>query len=151
MGYAQSKVKYLFYGDDISVENSTIPIISNVESILEKNRNDKSLNRFGNFIDLDLREGEEKCKYLEYIKEDLERNINMKEFDYRYRPIYNKLSNLGKTAYEIYRTDLVIERNNKIIDNVLTLKNNGINKNENNDNNDSDEFHDIMKISIEEI
>jgi len=151
MGYAQSKVKYLFYGDDISVENSTIPIISNVESILEKNRNYKSLNRLGNFIDLDLREGEEKRKYLEYIKEDLERNINMKEFDYRYRPIYNKLSNLGKTAYEIYRTDLVIERNNKIIDNVLTLKNNGINKNENIDNNNSDEFQDIMKISIEEI
>ena len=51
----------------------------------------------------------------------------MKEFDYRYKPIYNKLSNLGKTAYDIFKSDLVIERNNKIIDNVLTLKNNGQN------------------------
>ena len=143
MGYAQSKVKYLFYGDD----NTTIKTTTEAKDILEKNRHQRSLSRLGDFIKLDLRNESEKNKYLEMIEEDLDRNITIKEFEYRYYPIYDKLCSLGQTSYEIFKSDLVIERNNKIIDNMLKNKKEGNCKNKNK----SEEFVDIMQISIEEL
>ena len=147
MGYAQSKVKYLIYGDDKI--NSSPVIETTVSEILQKNRHERSLSRLGDFIKLDLRNENEKNKYLDMIKEDLERNISIKEFEFRYKPIYHKLCELGKTSYEIFKSNLVMERNNRIIDNMLSSKK--IGKNMDEKSNDNNEFHDIMQISVEEL
>lgn len=81
----------------------------NVENIYTKKMCiKKQLEMLERYVKIDIRDVDKKRSILEQIYEDKNRFINQEHFIKTYNDVYNNLSLLGKTAFDICKTEFTI-------------------------------------------
>lgn len=81
----------------------------NVENIYTKKMCiKKQLEMLERYVKIDIRDVDKKRAILEQIYEDKNRFINQEHFIKTYNDVYNNLSLLGKTAFDICKTEFTI-------------------------------------------
>jgi hypothetical protein len=85
------------------------------EKINKKINIKKQLEMLERYVKVDIRNIDKKRECLEHIYEDKNRLINREYFMETYNKYYNSLSLLGKTAFDICKTEFTIRYTNENI------------------------------------
>ena len=98
--------------------DNEISEIKNNEPVANIN---KSLVKFKRFVELDIRNPVMKQNCLNLLKEDLNKEMSYQEFINKYETFYPYLGQLGKTSYEICKTDLNLNKTNYLLNRNKSL------------------------------